>query len=226
MDQRSPASPPISRVMRSRAAARRSYDRLSPWYDILASSERPFAEAGAACLAPMAGESILEIGYGTGWLLPSLALAVGPNGRVYGIDLSAGMRAVAGRRLQAAGLSGRVELVTGDASTLPFGSGCMNAVFMSYTLELFDTPEIPLVLEQCKRVLVDGGRICVVALAMREPAGLALRIYGWAHEHFPALVDCRPILVRESLEASGFSIRSIDHRNTWGLPVEICLATK
>ncbi len=146
MDNREPGSGGISRVTRSKEAARRSYDRLSAWYEVLAASERRWAEAGVACLAPAPGEHILEIGYGTGWMLRRLARAVGPTGRVHGIDISDGMQAIAAKRLRAAGLADRVELTTGDACELPYGSDSMSGVFMSFTLELFDTPELPVVL--------------------------------------------------------------------------------
>ncbi len=216
----------ISRVSRSKDEARRSYNRLSAWYDLLAASERRWAEAGVARLAPAEGETILEIGYGTGWMLPPLARAVGPSGRVHGIDISDGMRAAAEKRLRLAGLAERVELRTGDACELPFGAGSMNAVFMSFTLELFDTPEIPIVLSECCRVLAAGGRICIVSLAAEQPLDFASRLYEWAHARFPRLVDCRPIAAREALEAAGFRLLSVERRSTWGLPLNICLGVK
>ncbi len=217
---------PISRVTRSKEEARRSYDVLSRWYDALAASERRFAAAGVGCMAPAAGEKVLEIGYGTGWTLLELARLVGATGRVYGIDLSSGMRAVAERQMRRAGLADRVELTTGDACSLPYGPACMDAVFMSFTLELFDTPEIPTVLNECARVLVRGGRICVVAMAAQQPPGLALRLYDWAHRRFPSLVDCRPIRAAGSLDAAGFKVLTVDRRSTWGLPLDICLARR
>ena len=100
-----------------------------------------------------------------------------------------------------------------------------DAVFMSFTLELFDTPEIPVVLAACRRALRPSGRICVVALSQRG-GGAALRAYGWAHERFPVLVDCRPIYPAAALEAAGFEIMEVRARRMFGLPVEIVCAKK
>lgn len=226
MERDSPSNPGISRVLRSKQEARVSYDRLSRWYDTLAGSERHFAEAGVDQLAPAQGEKVLEIGYGTGHILVRLAQAVGEAGRVYGIDISDGMRAVAEKRIERAGLGSRVELITGDASVLPFDPGFLDAIFMSFTLELFDVPEIPVVLHECHRVLIAEGRICIVSMAAEQHPGFAVRVYEWMHEHFPAAVDCRPIIARQSVDEAGFHIRAVSRHQTWGLPLEICLADK
>ena len=69
------------------------------------------------------GQQVLEIGYGTGHSLVALAQAVGPQGRVFGIDVSDGMRDVAAARVQEAGLADRVQLVAGPTPPLPYSDG-------------------------------------------------------------------------------------------------------
>ena len=163
-------------MLQSKDETRAFYDKISGVYDLLAEhSEGPVRQTGLDKLALMPGEHVLEIGYGTGHCLVQLAEAVGPEGKVFGIDLSEGMRARAQERLEKENLIDRVELSCGDATHLPYPDGSMDAVFMSFTLELFDTPEIPQVLAECKRVLRAGGRIGVVAITKEGKEGFRRR---------------------------------------------------
>jgi ubiquinone/menaquinone biosynthesis C-methylase UbiE len=70
-------------------------------------------------------------------------------------------------RVDRAGLTGRVALQQGDAAALPYAAHSFDPVFICFTLELFDTPEIPLILQQCRAVLRAGGRMVLVALAKK-----------------------------------------------------------
>jgi ubiquinone/menaquinone biosynthesis C-methylase UbiE len=219
--------PQISRVTRSKAQAKAAYDKLSRWYDwIVGRSEKRHREAGLQKLDAREGERVLEIGFGTGQCILALAQSVGETGKVYGLDISEGMLKIAQERIEKAGLSQRVDLRLGDATKLPFEADSMDAVFASFVLELFDTPEIPIVLEECKRVLRTGGRICVVAMSKEEKPSLAEKLYEWMHEKFPNYVDCRPIFVQESLESAGFAIADSAKLSTWGLSGRIVLARK
>jgi demethylmenaquinone methyltransferase/2-methoxy-6-polyprenyl-1,4-benzoquinol methylase len=96
---------------------------------------------------------------------------------------------------------------------------------MSFVLELFDTPEMPRVLAECKRVLKPAGRIVVVGLSKEGKNGIVLEIFEWTHRHFPNLLDCRPIFVQQALESAGFHIDSSTRRMMW-VPVEVVLAHK
>ena len=216
---------PVSRVARSKEEARANYDRMSRWYDIVAgSTEKKYRDIGLKKLAARPGERILEIGFGTGHCILSLAQAVGATGQVCGVDLSDGMLAITQERLRQAGLLERVDLRVGDAAKLPFTNGEFDGVFMSFTLELFDSPEIPLVLAQCYAALRVGGRLSVVSL-VKKP-GAAVKIYEWFHEKMPVAVDCRPIYAQPALISAGFTIKDVTSLSMWGLPVEIILAEK
>lgn len=218
----------IKRVNRSKEAARASYNRLSRWYDAIAgSTEKKYRDWGLEKLSAQPGEKILEIGFGTGHCLIALANAVGPQGQVIGLDISDGMLAIAQERLRQEGLNERADLHLGDAAKLDFiESGSLDAIFMSFTLELFDNPEIPRVLQECQRILKPGGRITVVSMTKTNPPGVAVRMYEWFHEIMPNYADCRPIFARQALERSGFVIQDRSVSSMWGLPVEIVLGQK
>jgi len=207
------------------STARINYDRMSRFYDLFAgTSERRFTGIGLHMLAAQDGESVLEIGFGTGHSLVALTQAVGGSGKVTGVDISKGMLRVTQSRLKQSGLTEQVDLRLGDAAYLPFNAAGFDAVFASFTLELFDLPEIPVVLKEWRRVLRPEGRIGVVALAKTD--GVAVRIYEWAHAKFPDFIDCRPIYVHKVIEAAGFQITEIVERSMWGLPVKIVTAHK
>jgi ubiquinone/menaquinone biosynthesis C-methylase UbiE len=218
--------PAVLRVFQTKEQTRAFYNKISRVYDLLADrSEAPVRRAGLLLLRARAGERILEIGCGTGHSLVELAAGVGPKGLVLGLDLSNEMLRWAKANVRKARMAERVRLRCGDAAHMSYADESMDAVFMSFSLELFDTPEIAQVLGECKRVLRPGGRIVVVGMSKEGEHEALVGVFEWAHRHFPNFLDCRPIYVRGALEEAGFRIVKALRKHMW-IPVEVVLGVK
>ena len=218
-------TPAILSVPRTKEEAKRFYDRISRFYDYLTGAfERKYSKMALERLVIKEGENVLEIGFGTGHCLQRIAEQVGPMGKAYGIDISSGMLEVTRRRLEKSKLMDRTELYCGDAANLPYDDNIFDAVFMSFTLELFDTPEIPQVLKEIKRVLRPGGRLGVASMSREDGQSVLLRLYEWAHKKWPRYVDCRPIYVEQSLRDAGYETKSRETAKVIVLPGEIVVA--
>lgn len=212
------------RVHRSKAQAKESYDKISRFYDYFAGVfEKKYRNMALERLNVKRGQTVLEIGFGTGHCLKQIAVSVGETGKTYGIDISSGMLEVTKERLAKAGLIDRVELYCGDASKMPYRDNKFDAVFMSFTLDLFDTPEIPKVLNEIKRILKPKGRLGVVSASKEDGESILLKLYEWAHQIFPKYVDCRPIYVEQSLKDAGYEIQHKEKIEVLGLSGKIVI---
>jgi demethylmenaquinone methyltransferase/2-methoxy-6-polyprenyl-1,4-benzoquinol methylase len=201
---------------------RRYYDRISRVYDLLANaSEQEIRDYGIHALTLAPGERVLEVGFGTGHGLVAIARAVGPTGLATGVDISAGMTAIARERLERHACP--VAQVIGDARALCFSDCRFHAVFFSFTLERFGA-EISEVMSEARRVLRPDGRVGVVAMDDTLEPGPGSPVYHWLHQHFPHAVDCAPIDVVGVVEAAGFTVETVRAARIWTLPVKAVVA--
>jgi arsenite methyltransferase len=107
-------------------------------------------------LAPEPGETIVDIGCGTGLLTLDLARAVGGTGNVIGIDPSAEMRSVCEKRCSD---RTNVEIIEGTVESLPLED---NSVDGAVSLQVFEyVSDIAAALKEVSRVLRPGGRLVV-----------------------------------------------------------------
>ena len=215
----------FSRVTRSVKDAEKYYSRLSRVYDWLAASEKRFIHQGLEVLNPRLGEYILEIGFGTGFAQKKIITSIG-DGLSAGLDLSSGMARTCHQNLVKAGIIQKQALVINDTLPIPFQSGIFDGVFTSFTLELFDTPQLSFVLKETLRVLKDNGRLVIVCLSKDYPLPLAGRFYEKIHNRYPRLADCRPIPVIQLVNNENYQIKGAIHTRMWGLPVTILEAIK
>jgi ubiquinone/menaquinone biosynthesis C-methylase UbiE len=125
------------------------------------------------------GQSVLDIGCGTGSLALAAKRRVGPSGSVHGID--AGPEMIARARKKAARARLDVEFTTAVVEGMPFADGDFDAVLSS--LMLHHLPRA--VREQCvretQRVLKPGG--LVLAVDFEKSTGKPSGMIGHLHQH-------------------------------------------
>ena len=144
--------------------------RLIPFFDWLFFQPPGFRENAVNRLNLRPGSQVLEIGCGTGRNLPFLRKAVGPTGRVYGVDLSPGMLGKA-QELCDRNRWRNVELIEGDAAEYRAPVPLDGVMFgLSYNT----MPHHLTVLRQAWKQLRPGGRL--VIMDAKLPPGLGGRV--------------------------------------------------
>src|SRR5689334_17643444 len=110
-----------------------------------------------------AGESVLDIGCGTGTLAIAARRSVGPAGSVAGVDASPQMVARARRKAATASVDVAFQIAAADA--LPFPDATFDAVLSTTVFHcLTDDARSPAIREM-HRVLKRGGRLLLVDFA-------------------------------------------------------------
>ena len=120
-------------------------------------------------LAP--GGRALDVACGTAELALIMAEQVGPQGRVWGIDLSSEMIRVGRRKVERAGLADRITLLTGNALALPFDADQFDCVATGFALR--NVADIERALAEMARVVKPGGR--VLSLELSHPTSAWVR---------------------------------------------------
>jgi arsenite methyltransferase len=153
-----------------------------------------------------AGEQVLDIGSGPGLLAREMALAVGPTGRVCGIDASPAMVAMAAKRCAGQAWA---EFRTADAAELPFPDDCFDAAVSTQVYEYL--PDVPATLRELHRVLRPGGRAVVLdtdygslVIHTEDTARMARVLSAW-DQHF--VHGNLPRTLSRQLREAGFTLR-------------------
>jgi len=133
-------------------AAARNLDRTYATPDIVAQRASVLA-----LLDLQPGERVVDIGSGPGYLLASMADAVGPGGTVHGVDPSPPMNGLAQAR---AGDRDWVHITEGDALALPLPGRSVDVAVSTQVYEY--VADIPAALAELRRVLRPGGRVLLL----------------------------------------------------------------
>lgn len=113
-------------------------------------------QASFDALQPIAGDTIADIGCGNGLLSLELARAVGPGGKIFGIDPSNDMRKPA---MERCGGYEWVEIMTGTANELPLADATADKAVSVQVFEYLE--DVPGAIAEANRVLKPGGRLVI-----------------------------------------------------------------
>jgi SAM-dependent methyltransferase len=165
-------------------------------------------------LGDLRGRRVLDVGCGTGAL--AAALAEQALARVWGVEPSDEMRAVAERRVPRG-----VGLKAGRAEQLPFRDGWFDGVVYSLVVHLVDRPRA---FAEARRVLADGGRVVVSTFAHAH-----FDTY-WAAPFFPSIREIdrarfpTEAALTKELEAAGFAPPVFEHISSgYAIPRDLAL---
>jgi len=177
------------------------YDRMAPGYDryarllpLIGFRQMPYRALAikALCLKP--GSTVVDIGCGTGLNFDRLQAAIGPSGRIIGVDLSDAMLEQARTKVLQRGWQ-NIELICGDAAQFRFPP-TVGGIISTFALTL--VPEYDTVIRRGSQALGIGDRLCVLDFKMPS---------NW-------LVHLAPVLARLLIVPFGGTL-GMSQRHPW-----------
>jgi arsenite methyltransferase len=153
-----------------------------------------------------AGETVLDLGSGGGIDVLLSARRVGPTGKVYGLDMTDEMLALARENQRRAGAT-NVEFLRGEIEAIPLPDKSVDVVISNCVINL--STDKDQVLREAFRVLKPGGRFAVSDVVVRGAVSPAIR------QSMELWVGCVAGALDESdyrtkLQAAGFADVEVD----------------
>jgi ubiquinone/menaquinone biosynthesis C-methylase UbiE len=140
------------------------------------------------------GDKALDLCTGTGSVAVELTKQVGETGFVIGLDFSWGMLEKAKEKARKSRID-RLHLVQANASQLPFKKSSFHGVTCSHAFYELKGDERARTINEVARILIDGGRFCLMEHA--KPKRRFARLLFYVRVFFLGAKDARKFLAEE-----------------------------
>ena len=159
-----------------RALALARYRDVADRYDALTATGDPYRRRAVAALGLRPGETVIDVGCGTGLNFAALRAAVGPRGRLIGIEQCPEMLARAEERSRAAGSGATLVEATAEDACVPVRA---DAALLCGTHDIVRSEGA---LRNVLRQVRPGGRVVAGGAKWApwwRPGGAALNLWTW-----------------------------------------------
>jgi demethylmenaquinone methyltransferase/2-methoxy-6-polyprenyl-1,4-benzoquinol methylase len=166
------------------------FDAIAARYDLLntvlsGGLDRYWRRRAIASLQLTGNERLLDVCAGTADVAIGAARDARGARRVVGVDFSGSMLAHGWTKVHDAALADRVQLIRGDAMTLPVADAAVDAVTIAFGIRNVQRPEIAC--QELFRVLRNGGRVAILEFGTPHNPAFA-PIYRWySHNILPRI---------------------------------------
>lgn len=194
------------------------YDKWKFFYDlvdnfpIISRPQRRWKMVAVDSLDLCGYENVLDVGTGSGWLIPSIAEKL-EGGKVVGTDISQGMVERTRSRIEKQSIQDRAEAVLDDIEDSDFSDDHFDRIIATFTFTTLPNPKKAA--KECSRILKPDGRMIILdtgkpcntlAKPIFYPMMVSAKIFGRTHMDRD---------VRSMLENS-FEVRTIE-KNMLGM---------
>lgn len=148
-------------------------------------SEHRYREKTVSLAGIRPGDTVLDVGCGTGTLAIAAKRCAGSAGQVYGLDASHEMRLRACKKAAAAGTE--IDVRLGSADAIPFPEETFDVVLSTTVLHCLADHARLLCIREMVRVLKPSGRLLLVDFGGPKRERLSLIGHLSAHRNFDVL---------------------------------------